>query len=522
MAKKIWQSTGLQAVQARDVHQDLSLQADVVIVGSGAGGAVMAYELAKSGKSVVILEAGPYIPSSDFQEKFVPALQTLYADHGGQINSDGDLVVLQGRCVGGSTVVNACVCFRTPDYILQDWQQAHGLHNLTPETLRPYFEKVEQRLSVHENEEAEINRNSALLREGARRLGVSWKPFRRNVRNCALTGHCLSGCATDRKQSMLVTYLPWALAEGAQLYADTTVNTVLMEGGRAVGVQAEIINPHQGNKIAAMTVRAKVVVLSAGAIQTPLILQRSGIANKSGQVGKNFACHPSLFVTARYPEEVFPWRGAMLGVHIDEWQHPSKGGFILEAGGAGPVELASVANPGLGKDYLKFMEELRYIAGLVTLIHDRNAGEIRWDGSQKNIDYRLTDADFNTMKAAIKAAAKVHFAAGATTVYVPTVAQREIRSAQEIDPVVDSIEDNQKQTFRMVSYHPQGTCRMGADPGKSVVGPNGETHDVPHLFIADASLFPTSIIVNPQMTVYALASYIADKLINEGQKYWES
>ena len=240
MGEKIVASHGVALTQAKDITQTtLSLSADVVVVGSGAGGAVMAYELARAGKTVIVLEAGPYVPSSEFKEEIAHAMDTLYADHGGQTNKDGDILVLQGHCVGGSTVVNGCVAFRTPDFVLETWQRDHGLTDLTPETLAPYFQKVEERLSIHENQEAEINRNSAKVREGCEKLGVSWKPLKRNIKNCALTGHCLSGCATDRKQSMLVTYLPWAVAEGAKIYADTKVVKVLSENGKAAGVLAE-------------------------------------------------------------------------------------------------------------------------------------------------------------------------------------------------------------------------------------------------------------------------------------------
>ena len=506
MSEVKWQASGLRVHQASDVTRDhLQLEADVVIVGSGAGGAVSAYELAKRGMKVLVLEAGPYVPSKDFTENFTDSLDTLYQDHGSQSNSDGDLLVLQGACVGGSTVVNGCVCFRTPDFILQDWQRDFGLSELTVDELAPYFDEVEKNLAVHDNGEHEIPRHGRLIRAGANRLGWSVKPLKRNIRQCGLTGHCLSGCKTERKQSMLVTYLPWAAAHGAQIYADTRVEKIVTREGKASGVEA-IITRHDGTVAATLSVSAPRVILAAGAVQTPLLLLKSGLANRSGQVGKNFACHPSLYVPARYPEPVYPWRGAMLGVYVDEFMHPDKGGFVLEDGGAGLVELTMAAEPGTGKPFMDYMANAKYLAGLVTLIHDHNVGSIEWDGERKKINYKLSDTDFPSMQRALKAAARLHLAAGASD--VPASDQRIIRNEADIDSQVDSLE-NQPQHLRMVSYHPQGTCRMGADPDHSVVAANGQSHDVPGLYVADASLLPTSIIVNPQITVYALATRIA-------------
>ena len=513
-------NTMLKVKTAADISQTtLTLDADVVVVGSGAGGAVMAYEMAKAGKRVVVLEAGPYVPSSEFNEKFSDMLALLYEDHGNQSTTQGDLLVLQGRCLGGSTVVNGCVAFRIPDFILDDWHKNYGLTNLTTDALNPYFEKVERNLNIHTNQPHEINENSRKLQKGAEELGWSVKPLRRNIRDCALTGHCLSGCKTDRKQSMLVTYLPWACHYGAQVYTDTRATKVLTKAGKATGVKAEVVDSNTGKVVCDLTVNAKVVVAAAGAVQTPVLFLRSEIGNSSNQVGKNFACHPSTLMAAEFPSDIYTWRGAMLGVYVDEFERPEKGGFILEGGGAGPIELGMSTEPGTGKPYVAFMEKAKQYASCVTLIHDHNVGQIRWEDGQKHIDYTLSDQDFPAMKSAFKAAAKIYLAAGADRVFLPTCDRRVIESEDQIDAVVDGIENN-PFALRMVSYHPQGTMRMGADAKHSVVNPMGESHDVKGLFVADASLFPTSIIVNPQQTVYAMSHYIADHVLEDKAGYF--
>lgn len=511
---------GLNVITGADIdNPHLKLSADVVVIGSGAGGAVMAYELAAAGKSVIILEAGDYVPSENFNERLPEMLETLYVEHGTQTNKDGDLTILQGQCVGGSTVVNGCVAFRVPDYILDEWSNEHGLTHLSRDLLDSYYEKIEKRLSVHENMPHEINANSRKLEEGAKALGWSVKPLKRNVKQCGLTGHCLAGCKTDRKQSMLVTYLPWALQKGATLYANSRVTQITTAGGQAKGVVAECFHPKTKHKVADIQVAAKAVVLAAGAIQSPLLMLQSGIGNSSGFVGKNFACHPSIMVSAEFNEPIHTWKGAMLGSYVDEFEHPDKGGFVLEGGGAGPLELSASTDVGTGRAYMEFIKSAPNLASCVSLIHDHNVGQVRWEDGKKVIDYRISDQDFPSIKGAIKAAARIYFAAGAKKVYLPTIQSRWLDTPEQIDTVVDDIQ-NEPFTLRMVSYHPQGTLRMGSNPAESVVSPSGETHDIKRLFVADASLFPTSILVNPQMSIYALSSYIADTLLQEKSEYF--
>lgn len=511
---------GIRVITGADIKPGSNrITADAVVIGSGAGGAVMAYELASAGKQVVILEAGDYVPSSEFNEELPAMLEALYAEHGTQTNKDGDLTILQGQCVGGSTVVNGCVAFRVPDFILEEWSRDHGLSGINRELLDPYYEKIEKYLSVHTNQPHEINANSRKLALGAEKLGWSVKPLQRNVKQCGLTGHCLAGCKTDRKQSMLVTYLPWALQKGAALYANTRVSRILEQNNKATGVVAEAYHPESRNKVADIQVDAPVVVLAAGAVQSPLLMLRSGIGNSSGMVGKNFACHPSVMIAADFGEPVHIWQGAMLGNYVDEFEHPEKGGFVLEGGGAGPLELSAACDVGTGQNYVDFIANAKNYASCVSLIHDHNVGEVRLEDGKKVIDYRLSDQDFPGMLAAMKAAAKIYFAAGAKRVFLPTIKTLWLDSPDQIDPVIDQIR-NEPFTFRMVSYHPQGTLRMGADPATSVVDPSGESHDVKGLFIADASLFPTSILVNPQMSVYAMSNLIADNLLRDYSHYF--
>jgi len=505
----------LRVTQPSDIPDaGVDLVADVVVIGSGASGAVMAYELSRDGAKVVVLEAGPYIPSTQFTEHTPTAFETLYQDHGNQTNTTGDLIVLQGKCIGGSTVVNAAVCFRTPDQVLEHWRTEHGLENLSPEALAPYFEKVERNLSIHQNEPHEVNYNGRLLLEGAAKVGIPASPTTRNVRNCALSGHCLAACRTDRKQSMLVTYLPWASELGATILSGTRAATFEVTGRRITAVNAVATGADGREK--SVRVEAGLVVVAAGPIQTPLLFQKNELANSSGQVGLNFACHPSLAVFGEHTSSIYGWVGASITAHAGDIESPLAGGYLIEAGAADPVSTSSSVDGGVGPDFVHFMQQSKNMQSAVTLIHDHNVGRVYLgDDGQKKIEYDLDDRDFESMRRALQGTARIYFAAGAKRVFLPTTRRTTIESADEIDSVINSL-TNGKHKYRLTSYHPQGTMRMGADPTKSVVAPDGRCHDLDNVYVPDASLFPSSIMVNPQVTVYTMASYIADEIKTRG------
>lgn len=504
--------SSLKVTQAADIDTArIELKADAVVVGSGAGGAVAAYELAKTGKRVIVLEAGRYLPSQKFPEMMAASMGLLYQDHGMQANADGDITMLQGACVGGSTVVNATVCFRIPDHYLEMWGREFGLTNLSPAAMRPYFEKVERNLQIHASTPRETSRGAELIKKGFAKEGLPEGIAKRNVKDCALTGFCFAGCATDRKQSMLVTYLPWAVEKGATIYADTRVTQVLAENGKAKGVTAEIIDPDSGKKKAELRVEAPIVVLAAGAMQTPILLQRSNLANSSGMVGKNFACHPTLSLVAEFPHPVDDFHGATHSLFMDRDILPPKPGYLLLNAIQDPVEASIQVGPATGKPFVDYMSRYRNTIRLICLVHDKNKGEVRWENGAKVVDYAVDDEDFEIMKVGLKTTARVLFGAGANKLRIPATNDLVIKCAEDVDKVINALK-NERKRYRYVSFHPQGTCRMGADPKKSVVNPQGETHDVKNLYVADASLMPTSTGYNTQESVYALSSYVSDQI----------
>ncbi|MEP1002565.1 GMC family oxidoreductase, partial [Marinobacter sp.] len=371
--------------------------------------------------------------------------------------------------------------------------------------------KVEANLGISPNKAFETSPGAQLLKSGMKRLNLPEGNAVRNIRNCAMTGFCFAGCKSDRKQSMLISYLPWAVAYGATIYSDTRATQILAENGKATGVLAEIVDQQSKTVKSKLRVNAPIVVGAAGPIQMPILLQKSNLANGNGQVGKNFACHPTMSVTGMFEENVDNFYGATHSLYMDKYTMPKDGGYLLLDAIQDPVEASFQVEPGTGKPYASYMSKYRNTVRLITLIHDQNVGEVNWKNGVKEIKYFVDDADFEIMKEGLKTNARVLFAAGAKQLYIPTSQKLTIDSADQIDAVIDSL-DNEPARYRYTSFHPQGTCRMGADPKTTVVSPMGETHEVKNLYIVDASLLPTSIGYNPSETVYALAHYISDQI----------
>lgn len=518
---------GLPVTQATDVRdKELRLKADVIVVGSGSGGAIAAYEMARAGKSVIILEAGRYVPSSSFKEDLTDSMKRMFQDSGLQTNSTGDLVLLQGSVVGGSSVIDATIMERLPKNVLKEWQERFGLDNLTEADLNVHYTKMEERLYVHQNEPHEINDCANTVIRGCEELNWSWRPVSRNVNQCALTGHCIAGCASDRKQSALVTHLPWAIANGAELYSDTYVDFVNVRNGRASGVEARVIDPDTKQVVAFIKAEAQVVILAAGAVQSPLILQKSGIGAQSDMVGRNLSVHPSVTVLGKYKEPIYGWRGALTGIQVNHFNTPEYGNVLMETALAAPIQLVSQGELSEGDAYVRFMSEYKHFAALNVFVHDHGQGYVHWIGSpekgEKRVEWNLSRDEFELFKSSLRYAGRIMFAAGAEKVYLPAYNLVAANSVFELDKAIDKITYGTLGLFslRMLGYEPQGTCRMGRDPFTSVVNPWGESHEVKGLFITDASIIPTETTAHVHLTVCALASYISDYILRNPESYF--
>jgi len=471
-------------------------ECDVVIVGSGAGGAVAAATLAEAGLDVVVLEAGQHYNRGNYPSDRLAAIAELYRD-GGLTIAEGRpaIPVPVARAVGGTTVINSGTCFRAPEPVLEEWKSRFGV--AWAGDLGPDFAEAEDFLRVTQLDPERMGRNGQLAMEGAAAIGASGAPIHRNADSCVQCSSCPFGCEIDAKRGMHVSYLPRAVAAGARIRAGAQVDRVLVEDGRAVGVSGAA-----GARRRQFTVRARRAVIAAGgAFGTPELLQRSGLGGR--QVGRNLHIHPACWVGARYGEEVRGWDGVMQSYYVDEWE---PAGILLEATFT-PLAFGGAWLPGAGRSHQEAMLDFGHVGSIGVHLCDRSSGRVGLgaEGSLR-ASYKLTADDASRLAFGIARAAEVHFAAGASEVY-PNIARAGVLRSGDL-PTFEATSFKPSE-LRLEAFHPMGTARISADEREGVCASDGSVNGTNNLYVADASLFPTSVGVNPMMTVIAFAKQIA-------------
>ncbi|MBW8059036.1 MAG: FAD-binding protein [Solirubrobacterales bacterium] len=473
-------------------------ECDVVIVGSGAGGAVAAATLAEAGLDVLVLEAGDHYDRDSYPSDPLEALAALYRD-GGLTIAEGrpPIAVPVARTVGGTTVVNSGTCFRAPDPILDEWRDRYGVE--WARDLDPDFAEAEEFLRVTPLDPERMGRNGQLAMEGAAAIGASGGPISRNAGSCVQCSSCPFGCAIDAKRGMHVSYLPRAVAAGARVRAGVEAHRVLVEGGRAAGVRC-VAGSNERRR--PYTARARLAtIVAGGALGTPELLLRSGLGG--GQVGRNLHIHPACWIGARYEEEVRGWEGVMQSYYVDEWG-PQR--ILLEATST-PFAFGGAWLRGAGREHQRAMLDFGRIGSIGVHLSDESAGRVglAGDGSLR-ATYRLTGEDARRLSFGIARAAELHFAAGATEVYPNIGRVPVLRPDQLAEFEATAFKPSE---LRLEAFHPMGTARIAADPRQGVCAADGSVNGVAGLYVADASLFPTSVGVNPMMTVIAFAKRVA-------------
>lgn len=491
-----------------DNHGDISESADVCVIGSGAGGAVVAKELAEAGRSVVVLEEGDHFTRKDFGRP-LECFNRMYRNMS-QVFMFGvpPFLLCLGKTVGGTTTVNSHTIFRIPDHVTESWRRESGLSQLTPERLEPVYEKVERYLNVHEAEAEHLGNNGLFFLEGARKLGYSCGLLKKNTRGCQGLGICQYGCPIDAKQSMNVTYIPDALKHGARVIANARAEKIYTDMGKVRGVSG-IVSDGDGSRHR-IEVDAPVVVLAAGAVHTPDLLLKNRLANSSGLVGRNLVVHPVSRLWALYDKQVNMMEGISQGVYVDEFESD---GYFLE-GISYPPEVVSIAAPPfVGRAHKEFMSMYRYLGAFGIICWDEAGGRVISNPLSREplIRYQVSRKDIRKLAEGNKRAAEIFFAAGARKVWTNIAGYTEFNSPRELE-AFDTSRVKGIHYDVLMAFHPQGTCPMGADPKRSVVSPTGECHDVRGLFVSDASIFPTSVERNPQLAINVMATIIAKNI----------
>jgi long-chain-alcohol oxidase len=490
------------------IDADTTLDCDCVVVGSGAGGAVVAAELAAHGWNVVVMERGPAVSESDFDQREVATLNRIYLDGGLAGTSDRGVSILAGQCLGGGTVVNFSTSFRTPESVRREWADLTSSPMFSAESFNAALDAVSRRLQVNTLHNRPSRRDE-LLESGLRALGWHVDSMPRNVVDCSqddVCGFCGLGCVRSAKQSMAKTYLQDAAARGARIIAECMAERLVIDGNQATGIVGRTQRGHT------LTVHARVVVVAAGALNTPALLLRSGIR---GGIGRNLHLHPVTAVWGRFDVPVQPWSGTLQAVYSEEFADLEGGyGVRLETAPVHPAYLALGSAWESAEQFDARMRELPHTSLIGVLLRDRSAGRVRIGRrGQPMIDYALSGDDQQHVRTGLKAAARVLQAAGALEIRSSQYRAVTWRSGESLDDWaarVDRVGYGVHQTI-YGSWHQMGTCRIGRSSDATVNGA-GELRAVQNAFVADGSLFPTAGGVNPMLSIAALAYQVAQRV----------
>jgi choline dehydrogenase-like flavoprotein len=474
-------------------------ECDVVIVGSGAGGAVAAATLAEAGLDVLVLEAGGHFNRDNYPADRLEAITTLYREAGLTIAAGTPPIPIPvAKAIGGTTVINSGTCFRAPDSILENWRDEFGV--TWARELDADYAEAEEFLRVTQLDPERMGRNGQLAMEGAEALGASGAPIHRNAGDCVQCSSCPFGCEIDAKQGMHVSYLPRAVAAGARVRAGVEAQRILVEDGRAVGVTCATRDASGRQR--PYTVRARRAVIAAGgAFGTPELLLRSGLGGR--QVGRNLRIHPACWVGARYEEEVRGWEGVMQSYYVDQWE--AKHRILLEATFT-PLAFGGAWLVGTGAEHQRSMLDFGHVGSIGVHLCDRSHGAVGLanEGALR-ASYKLNEDDAHHVVFGIARAAEVHFAAGAVEVY-PNIPRAGVLKPGDLARFEAT--RFKPSELRLEAFHPMGTARIAADPRRGVCAADGSVNGTAGLYVADASLFPTSVGVNPMMTIIAFAKQV--------------
>lgn len=500
-----------QMVPARDLDSDEELECDIVVIGTGAGGAVVGKHLADQGYAVIFVEEGEHYRRNDFPGNLLSTVDQVYRSTLSIGNAP--LYIPQGRLVGGSTAVNGGSSFRPPRWVTDRWCEELGSAEFSTEALDPYFERTEGILQVEPADVRYAGPPHVLFERGADALKWHRDVIRRNAPGCRGEGFCDHGCRTDARRSTNISYLPTALERGAMVIYGLKADKLLLDGDKARGIEGVALHPdrtpvrHPGGKPKRIKIKSRAVILAGGAIASPTFLLSQGLANSSGQVGRNLTVHPSGPTLGLFDEMIDT--ASFIPQADYSFEHLAQGILLLSAGGDG--QMTAPLLPFVGRSLMDLMEQQKHMAGVGYLIADEARGRIRLSpGGRPLLFYSLTKKDVARAHQAITACAELLFAAGAREVYPGVLKPFRLRGRADLEAF--KREKVGAGDLMMTSYHPLGSCKMSRNPKAGVVDLNHQAHDIPGLFIVDGSTVLGPLGVNPQITIMGLATRAAEKI----------
>lgn len=509
---------------AGQLQQHATVEADVIIIGTGAGGGVSAETLSQAGLKVVMIEEGGLYTSDSFNMDELEAYGNLYQEGAGRTTKDGAISIFQGRAVGGTTVVNWTSSFRTPNNTLEHWQKHHAVKGFSSAEMKPYFEQMEARLNIAKWA-MPPNANNDILKKGCEANDWSWSVIPRNVDGCWDLGYCGMGCPTNAKQSMLVTTVPEALKNGASLYYRCSAEKLNFSEHKVESVECHAIGSDGHTKTGIkLTFKAPHIVIAGGSINTPGLLLRSDAPDPHDRIGKRTTIHPVNANLARMDDKTNPFYGAPQSIYSDQFQWPSPNengasdmGFKLEVPPMQPAMGAQIVGFH-GLKLIDTMEDLPNLQGTLSLMRDgfhedSQGGTIELDqGGRPVLDYKVSDYLWQGLRKSHHIMAEVQFAAGAKEVMPLHHDAQFYTSLKDCKNAIDALPQKIHRQ-RLMTAHLMGGCTMGEDVSESVVNSESKFHHADNLYVIDGSVFPTSIGANPQLSVYAMALKQATALV---------
>lgn len=471
---------------------------DFVIIGSGAAGASAARQLADHTGSIAVVEEGPAVSTDQFEDRAMPTFRRLYRGMGAQVSSGrAPMLIIQGRCLGGSTVVNSAIVRRLPEDVWHEWATQHDLGNALPfDEVESVSDAIQKELQAEPTPEAIWGGNSRLLSEASARAGLKGAPTMRNAPGCRGSGRCNLGCPHGAKQSMQLSYLPYAQKRGAHLLPDERCERILWRGHRAIGVET-----------AKRTLYAnKAVVVAASAVQTPAVLRRSGV--RSRHLGRHFQGHPGMAIVGLFQQPVRLADGATQGFEVDGFRAEHR--VKLETL-AIPPETFFAGLPGAGRGWLSLMAEYGHAAVWALPMRSQGEGAIGSRWGIGSISFQLDPHDLPNLRRGLRRAAELMFLAGAREVVCPIHGLPERLKPGDVGLIDEASDD--AAAYPLAMSHLFGTARMSLQPESGVVGPDFRVHGADNLYVVDSSVFPTNLGVNPQLAIMALARIAASRML---------